>query len=305
MPTPLFVYGTLKSGFPNFHLNAGTRVPGEFRTALRFPLYIATADHIPWLVNQPGVGEHVKGELYEVDDAALAQMDVLERIGEPLWYARCDIEVQPVHPVQIEKTVGAAPAAPLRAQVYFGAAERIAQDVVHAGPLAVYTHAHASRYRDGDTPAATALHIRLLRPDELPALLALYAQLHPVDERLPEPAVVQSLWQELMAHPRYRYFGGYVREELVTTCNLTVVPNLTRGCKPYGLIENVVTQAAHRNRGHGKALLAHALMHAWAQGCYKVMLQTGRLEEPVLKFYESAGFDRHAKQAFVAKPPAP
>lgn len=37
-------------------------------------------------------------------------------------------------------------------------------------------------------------------------------------------------------------------------------------------------------------------------GQYKVMLLTGRKDEGTFKFYESAGFDRHTKQAFVARP---
>jgi GNAT superfamily N-acetyltransferase len=87
-------------------------------------------------------------------------------------------------------------------------------------------------------------------------------------------------------------------------CTITVIPNLTRGCRPYGVLENVVTHADHRNRGHGKAILAYALAHAWSQRCYKVMLLTGRKDDATLRFYESAGFDRHDKQAFVAKPPS-
>ena len=81
-----------------------------------------------------------------------------------------------------------------------------------------------------------------------------------------------------------------------------MIPNLTRGGRPYGVIENVVTQAEHRACGFGKAVLAEALSAAWSQGCYKVMLMTGRKDEATFQFYESAGFDREAKQAFIAKP---
>jgi GNAT superfamily N-acetyltransferase len=84
-----------------------------------------------------------------------------------------------------------------------------------------------------------------------------------------------------------------------------IIPNLTRACKPYGVIENVVTHQEHRQQGLGKAVLAHALQFAWSQTCYKVLLSTGRKDEATLQFYEHAGFDRNAKQAFVAKPPSP
>lgn len=37
--------------------------------------------------------------------------------------------------------------------------------------------------------------------------------------------------------------------------SLVVIPNLTLGGAPYALIENVVTDSAHGNRGHDKAIL--------------------------------------------------
>lgn len=75
-----------------------------------------------------------------------------------------------------------------------------------------------------------------------------------------------------------------------------------RSCRPYGVIENVVTHAGHRRRGYAKAILRAALADAWTAQCYKVMLLTGRKDEGTFRLYESAGFYRNAKQAFVAKP---
>lgn len=146
------------------------------------------------------------------------------------------------------------------------------------------------------------MKIRLIHPEELPELLALYTHLHRTDDPLPPPSEIQRVWEELLSYPRHQVYGGHVAGELISSCTLTVIPNLTRGCRPYGLIENVVTHARHRHQGHGKAILAHALSHAWSVGCYKVMLLTGRQDEATFKFYESAGFDRHGKQAFLARP---
>lgn len=148
------------------------------------------------------------------------------------------------------------------------------------------------------------MHIRDIQPHELEMLLDLYGHLHEQDDPLPERSIVESVWLEAMSNPRIRYFGGYLTGELVSTCTLTIIQNLTRACQPYGVIENVVTHAGHRGLGWGKALLAHALAFAWEQRCYKVMLLTGREDERTLRFYEQAGFDRHGKQAFVAKPAA-
>ena len=148
------------------------------------------------------------------------------------------------------------------------------------------------------------MDIRDLAAHELPELLALYRHLHVADDPLPARDVIEAVWQELQGSSRCRYFGAYLDGRLIASCTLTVIPNLTRACRPYGVVENVVTHVQHRNRGHGQALLRHALGIAWSQGCYKVMLMTGRKDDATLRFYESAGFDRHDKQAFIARPPA-
>lgn len=144
--------------------------------------------------------------------------------------------------------------------------------------------------------------IRHLRSTDLGELLALYRHLHASDSPLPAQSVVESVWSELLASSNYRYYGGFLDGQLVSSCALTIVPNLTRSCRPYGVVENVVTHASHRRKGYAKALLTETLSEAWAASCYKVILLTGRKDEAIFRFYEAAGFDRHAKQAFIAKP---
>jgi GNAT superfamily N-acetyltransferase len=146
------------------------------------------------------------------------------------------------------------------------------------------------------------MNIRELQSEDLQMLLDLYGHLHEHDDPPPSAASAAEVWSEALANPRISYFGGFTSSSLVSSCTLTVIPNLTRGCRPYGVIENVVTHAAHRNKGWGKTVLAHALGEAWRQDCYKVMLLTGRKDEATLRFYQRAGFDQHEKQAFVAKP---
>ena len=128
----LFVFGTLKQGFCNFHVNAGRRVGDVFVTRERHPLYVIGPRHLPWLLERPGEGHAVRGQLFEVDPPALAAMDALERIHDPRWYQRRRIEV-------VEPASGGAPAGPIEAWVYFGSALGFEGQTVHAGPLAEYT----------------------------------------------------------------------------------------------------------------------------------------------------------------------
>lgn len=147
------------------------------------------------------------------------------------------------------------------------------------------------------------MSVRQLQAPDLDALLALYAHLHEHDGPLPGRSDVEAVWSEALANPRIRYFGGFEQGALVSSCTITVIPNLTRSCRPYGVIENVVTHASHRNRGWGKRLLQCALAFAWEGDCYKVMLLTGRKDEATWRFYEAAGFSRDGKTGFVARPP--
>ena len=146
--------------------------------------------------------------------------------------------------------------------------------------------------------------LREIAGDELSALLFLYAHLHPDDAILPLGEAA-PLWETLRQDPNQHCLGAYWNGSLVATCTLVVVPNLTRGGRPYGLIENVVTHPDYRRRGLGTAVLKHALQIAWERGCYKVMLLTGSKNEATLRFYEQAGFERGVKTGFVARPNTP
>jgi ribosomal protein S18 acetylase RimI-like enzyme len=146
--------------------------------------------------------------------------------------------------------------------------------------------------------------IRTIRRDELAALLALYAHLHREDDPLPDDAALASVWDEILSDPKIQCFVAELDGRLAGSCTLSIIPNLTRGARPYGLIENVVTHADYRRQGIGTHLLRHALRYAWERNCYKVMLSTGSQREATLRFYENAGFKRGIKTGFVAHPEA-
>lgn len=139
-------------------------------------------------------------------------------------------------------------------------------------------------------------------PEDLDAVLSLYAHMHDADEKAGDRALERA-WEDILADPRTHIFLLEYGGVPVSTCVLHVLPNLTRGARPYGLIENVVTHRESRNRGFGTALLNHALECAWNENCYKVMLLTGRSEPNVFRLYEKAGFVRGAKEGLIAYPP--
>jgi GNAT superfamily N-acetyltransferase len=139
--------------------------------------------------------------------------------------------------------------------------------------------------------------IRPARPGDLPGVLALYRQLNPGDP-VPGIADAEAAWSALLTSGLTTTFVADVAGQLVSTCTLAIVPNLSRGARPYGVIENVVTDAGHRRSGLGRAVLHAAIARAWEANCYKVHLATGSRRESTLRFYEGAGFRKNAKTYF-------
>lgn len=135
-------------------------------------------------------------------------------------------------------------------------------------------------------------HVRPAGDADLPALLRLYLQFKP-DAVTPDAATVASAWAAMQARDGLTVYVAEDEGVVAASCTLVLVPNLTSGARPYALIENVVTDAAHRRRGLGHAVLQTAIAAAWAAGCYKVMLLTGSKLESTLRFYRDAGFSQN------------
>jgi GNAT superfamily N-acetyltransferase len=146
------------------------------------------------------------------------------------------------------------------------------------------------------------IELRTVKPGELLALLDLYQHLHEIDFPLPDERTIQDVWDEITHDPKIWLFVAVHNAGLIGSCILTIIPNLTRGARPYGIIENVVTHAGYRKRGIGTKLLQRALNTSWEKNCYKVMLLTGSKQEALLHFYEKAGFVRGIKTGFIAYP---
>lgn len=144
--------------------------------------------------------------------------------------------------------------------------------------------------------------VRRAGPADLPGMLALYCHLNAQDPT-PAMASAEAAWAALLGSGLATVFVADAGGVLASSCTLVVVPNLTRGARPYALVENVVTHAAHRRAGLGRAVLHAALAAAWEAGCYKVMLASGSQAADTLGFYERSGFTQGGKTYFEARRP--
>ena len=121
----VFVYGTLKQGYPNNPLLEGSEFLGEAVTVLTYKM-VETS--FPVIMPDPS-GKPVAGEIYTVDDATLARLDELEREGRS--YDRVMIDT--MLPLSNGECL------PTQAFIYVGREDRFGE-MFARGPL--YEHAN-------------------------------------------------------------------------------------------------------------------------------------------------------------------
>lgn len=140
--------------------------------------------------------------------------------------------------------------------------------------------------------------IREIYPSDFNGLMTLYMQLHgnPFPEKSEK---IDKLWNQILNDKNHHIIVAEENGKIVSSCVCVIIPNLTHGQQPYAFVENVITDAEHRNRGLATACLNFAKEIALNENCYKLMLLTGSKEESTLNFYEKAGYNRKDKTAFI------
>ncbi|ESN93726.1 hypothetical protein HELRODRAFT_88252 [Helobdella robusta] len=106
----IFVYGTLKRGYPNniFFNNSSlgyARFICKGKTEVKYPLVVATRWKLPFLLFAPDIGKNIEGDIYEIDNKFLSWLDDFE--GHPFVYQRQQIfitcSLQPSSPSFCQK----------------------------------------------------------------------------------------------------------------------------------------------------------------------------------------------------------
>lgn len=140
--------------------------------------------------------------------------------------------------------------------------------------------------------------VRQAKYDDLDTLLHLYLDLH--EEAVPEMSQhLQETWNAILDDPNHFILLNEAEGTVVSSCVCVIIPNLTRGIRPYAFVENVVTRKAYRKKGYATQCLEYAKEIALRHNCYKMMLLTGSKDPQTLSFYSQAGYNCSDKTAFI------
>lgn len=142
--------------------------------------------------------------------------------------------------------------------------------------------------------------IREAAMEDMQEVLELYLHLH--ENRIPEDNDhLRDTWAQIINDPNHHLILNVIDGKIVSSCVCVIIPNLTRGVRPYAFVENVVTHEAYRCKGYASECLDYAKKIAVENNCYKMMLLTGSKRASTWNFYEKAGYNRNDKTAFYQK----
>lgn len=134
--------------------------------------------------------------------------------------------------------------------------------------------------------------------NDLKEILELYLFLHETD--VPEESEhLEKTWDEIITDSNHHLIVCEIDGKIVSSCVCVIIPNLTRGVRPYAFIENVVTHGDYRGKGYATDCLNFARKIAEQNNCYKMMLLTGSKSQSTLDFYKNAGYNSSDKTAFI------
>jgi ribosomal protein S18 acetylase RimI-like enzyme len=144
--------------------------------------------------------------------------------------------------------------------------------------------------------------LREARADDLPQVLALYAQPGLDDGQVLDDKAARETYARFARYPYYRLFVAVnAQDRVIGSYALLVMDNLAHMGSPSAVVEDVVVDQALRSQGIGHQMMAHALARAREAGCYKLALSSNLRRERAHAFYESLGFQQHGI-SFVITP---
>ena len=143
-------------------------------------------------------------------------------------------------------------------------------------------------------PAATeGLTIREADRDDLPGVLALYAQPDLDDGAILPLYDAERIFARFARYPDYTLYVAEQDGRIVGTFALLIMDNLGHLGAPSAIVEDVAVGPVLQGRGVGRAMMRFAMTRATEKHCYKIVLSSNARRERAHSFYESLGFERH------------
>jgi len=140
------------------------------------------------------------------------------------------------------------------------------------------------------------LVIRPALEEDLPGVLALYAQADMDQGRVLTEERARVIFNQFKTYPNYRLFIALDASHplsAIGTFALLIMHNLAHQGTPSAIVEDVVVSENHQGQGIGRAMMAKAIELARECHCYKLVLSSNHKRVQAHAFYRKLGFQEH------------
>ena len=135
------------------------------------------------------------------------------------------------------------------------------------------------------------MKIRTAHSEDLGSILSLLHQLSPKNG-IPRQTALKASFQKILSNPDYTIVVCDDSGKIVGTSTLLIQHNLSHSARPYGHIENVVTDQSRRRSGIGNLMVEFLVKKSREANCYKVILDCqpdDELKKSILDFKSVQG----------------
>ena len=135
--------------------------------------------------------------------------------------------------------------------------------------------------------------IREAIKQDLPAILALYAQPDMDGDHVLPVEQAQEIYARFKTYPDYRLYVATGGGEIIGTFALLIMDKLGHGGAPIGIVEDVVVGSEWQEKGVGSQMMRFAMARCAEVACSKLALSSNVSREAAHRFYESLGFQKY------------
>ncbi len=137
------------------------------------------------------------------------------------------------------------------------------------------------------------LSIRTATENDLESILHLYAQPAMDNGKVLSIDDAKKIFNRMQRYPNYSVYVVLLNNIIVGTFALLIMDNLAHRGTPSGIVEDVVVDEHHHQKGIGKEMMQFAMQKCREYGCYKLVLSSNVKRTQAHRFYESLGFSQH------------
>lgn len=138
------------------------------------------------------------------------------------------------------------------------------------------------------------IKVRKAKVEDFPRIIEMLNELSPMKDVEESKADInlRAILEQILSNEDYMVVVAEAEGEIVSTATLLIQRNFTHGGRPYGHIENVVTDSKYRGSSIGKKVVEHLVELASSMNCYKVILNCSNEN---VGFYKRCGFETNGE----------